>query len=92
MGVKACGRNSCDHIMCDYLVCGAYLCARCYQELLDWRKTWTEDMRLCDVEERIEQFFESKPGATTKMLPPNHPDIEREFLRLVRQPPSDDSF
>lgn len=92
MGVKACGRNSCDHIMCDCIVCSKYICNTCYQELLNWRKSWTEEMHIYEVKEWIEKFFESKPGATTKMLPPNHPDIEREFLRLVRQPPSDDSF
>lgn len=63
MSVLACERRGCPNIMCDRLILGGtrYICHDCFQELDEWRQTWTPDF-IGLVRQSIQAFMDSPPG------------------------------
>jgi hypothetical protein len=84
MGVLACDRSGCSHIMCERIILdhSMYICRECYDELLEYKATWSCEMKLVDVEKRVREFMYSDVGThKTKML--YGEEIDEEFARLM---------
>jgi hypothetical protein len=84
MGVMACDRSYCEHIMCDRLILGSsiHICDSCWQELLEFRKTWPDTMTTADVEDRIRKYMNTPVGSHRTL---DAEGIEAEFRRLTGQ-------
>ena len=82
MSVLECGRVGCDNIMCRRVILGnaAYICEDCYDELLEYKKTWPSTMTKNEVRQRIEDFMERTPGASARL---RGEAIDEEFARLT---------
>ena len=81
MGVMACDRVGCESIMCDRLILDGsrYLCDSCYDELLEWKRSWPSHMTKDKVRALIEQFMESQSAP----IPLDEDGIDAEFERLT---------
>jgi hypothetical protein len=83
MGVLPCGRDGCENIMCRRSVLGTgYICDECYEELLEYRRTWPDIMTRENIRGRVEHFMESSPGTYAVL---RAEEIDREFNGLVRE-------
>ena len=80
MSVLECDRLGCEEIMCNHLILDGkkYICNSCFEELLEFKKTWTEEMKKGEIRNKIEYFMnETKPGEFSKC------DVDSEFRRLT---------
>jgi hypothetical protein len=84
MSVMACDRMHCQHVMCERLILdrSAYICDDCFDELVEWRKTWPDEMRASEIAQRIRVFM-AQPLNEHRVL--NKDGIEEEFRRLTGQ-------
>lgn len=84
MGVKGCYRGDpngplCPSIMCDVLLAGHYICHECLDEFQKWRETWGDETGPWDVDDKIKEFFASKPRAFVP-YPDLGPDERRKAI------------
>jgi hypothetical protein len=71
--------------MCDHLILNGarYICNDCYEELLNYRESWPNEMVKLEIKERIEVFMnETTPGTYSPELDYN--GIQEEFDRLTQ--------
>jgi len=81
MSVLACGRFKCDNIMCDRLVLGRYLCNACYEELLEFKRSWGFCTRVTSVRPHLEHFMTTAPGTFAR--DDDDAAVDAEFHRLT---------
>ena len=87
MSVLACDRGNCPNIMCDRLILqgtrdgSRYICNSCYDELLEFKKTWEPPMTAQEVEAKIREFMATNPGAYRVFN--DEGDIDAEFDKLT---------
>jgi len=80
MGVMECERKGCEQILCRRMVCdNRYICESCYEDLLEYKKTWPSTMTKDKVRQLIVAFMESECAP----IPLDEDGIDEEFNRLV---------
>jgi hypothetical protein len=83
MGVMICNRHGCDNILCNRIILdnSMYICPDCYEELLEYRKSWPDTIMLYDIREYISEFMNTHKGKFKPL--PSPQDIDEEFKRLT---------
>ncbi len=83
MSVLECDRTGCPHVMCERMVLDGsmYICSECFEELDEYRRTWTSPMSRAGVRQAIVDFMKTEPG--THSVLEGAVDVDAEFNRLV---------
>ena len=80
MGVMECDREGCESIMCRRIILdNQYICDSCYEELLEYKRSWPSHMTKDRVRLLIEHFMASRSAP----IPLDEEGIDAEFARLT---------
>lgn len=75
-----CDREGCESIMCRRIILdNQYICDSCFEELLEWKRSWPSHMTKDRVRKLIEEFMDSRSAP----IPLDAAGIDDEFARLT---------